>query len=594
MDIRHYYIEKGAGFPLILLHGNGEDCGYFEHQMEPFAKHFRVIALDTRGHGQTPRGEAPFTIRQFAEDLLAFMDQQGIGKAHVLGFSDGGNIAMVFAMMHPERVEKLVLDGANLDPSGVKRKIQIPIEIGYRVAKLFSKRSPDARKNAELLGLMVNDPNVKPEELSRIQCPTLVIAGDKDMIKDKHTRLIAGSIPGAELSIIPGSHFVANKNPDAFNEAVLRFLLGRQDKTVKIRTNRFPASQEGIAEYHLTLQVEDGSLPFEGQLQAVLDAYSKATSGKTVLLRRFFLSDPAGQAGRLEAALRALPAAATSVIGQPPLDGTKIAAWVYAVEGGEFKDGIFTHNGYEHVWTGGMQSEEDGSEAQMAEIFKEYDSILAEKDMTVAENCIRTWIFVRDVDSNYGGVVKGRRDYFDRIGLTPDTHFISSTGIAGFSADPRQLVRMDAYSIKGLKDEQIQYLHAYDYLSPTALYGVTFERGTAVTYGDRKHIFISGTASIDKEGNVLHVDDPRKQTERMLENVDALLKEAEAGFEDIQYSIVYLRNATDYQCVCEVLQRDCPNLNPIYVLAPVCRPTWLVEMECMAVTGDGDKSFESL
>lgn len=225
MEIKHHFIEQGAGFPLILMHGNGEDVSYFVHQMEPFAKHFRVIAIDTRGHGQTPRGEAPFAIRQFAEDLLAFMDQQGIGKAHILGFSDGGNTAMVFAMAHPERVEKLILNGANLDASGVRPGTQLPIEIGYRIARLFARKHPDARKNAELLGLMVNDPRLKPEELAQIHCPTLVIAGEKDMIKEGHTRLIAQSIPGAELVIVPGNHFVANLNPDAYNEAVLRFLL---------------------------------------------------------------------------------------------------------------------------------------------------------------------------------------------------------------------------------------------------------------------------------------------------------------------------------------------------------------------------------
>ena len=224
MDINHFYIEQGTGFPLILLHGNGEDCAYFTRQIDSFSENFHVIALDTRGHGQTPRGEAPFTIRQFAEDLLAFMDQHNIEKAHLLGFSDGGNIAMVFALAHPERVDKLILNGANLDASGVKRKIQIPIEIGYRIAKFFARKSPKAKKNAEMLGLMVNDPNVKVEELSRIQCQTLVIAGDNDMIKDQHTRLIAQSIPGAELCILQGNHFIANKNPQSFNEAVSRFL----------------------------------------------------------------------------------------------------------------------------------------------------------------------------------------------------------------------------------------------------------------------------------------------------------------------------------------------------------------------------------
>lgn len=224
MDINHFYIEQGTGFPLILLHGNGEDCAYFTRQIDSFSENFHVIALDTRGHGQTPRGEAPFTIRQFAEDLLAFMDQHNIEKAHLLGFSDGGNIAMVFALAHPERVDKLILNGANLDASGVKRKIQIPIEIGYRIAKFFARKSPKAKKNAEMLGLMVNDPNVNPEELSRIQNPTLVIAGNHDMIKNQHTRLIAQSIPGAELCILQGNHFIANKNPHSFNEAVLRFL----------------------------------------------------------------------------------------------------------------------------------------------------------------------------------------------------------------------------------------------------------------------------------------------------------------------------------------------------------------------------------
>ncbi|MBR3097840.1 MAG: alpha/beta fold hydrolase [Bacteroidales bacterium] len=224
MDIRHFYIEKGQGEPLILLHGNGENVDYFAGQIDVFARDYHVYALDTRGHGQTPRGDAPFTIRQFADDLLAFMDAHGIGKAHILGFSDGGNIAMVFAMKYPERVDKLILDGANLDAGGVKRSIQIPIEIGWRIAKLFARKSEDAKRNAEMLGLMVNDPNVPPEELSAIQAKTLVIAGTKDMIKEEHTRLIARSIKDSQLVILKGDHFIANKCPEAFNRAVLDFL----------------------------------------------------------------------------------------------------------------------------------------------------------------------------------------------------------------------------------------------------------------------------------------------------------------------------------------------------------------------------------
>lgn len=224
MDINHFYIEKGQGEPFILLHGNGENCGYFQGQMDVFSKRYHVYAIDTRGHGRTPRGDKPFTIRQFAEDLLGFMDDHQIEKAHLLGFSDGGNIAMVFAIHHPDRVNRLILDGANLDAAGVRRRTQIPIEIGYRIAKLFSGRSDAARLNTEMLGLMVNDPNVRPEELGKIHARTLVIAGTKDMIRESHTRLIAESIPDSQLVFIKGDHFIANKEPGKFNRAVLDFM----------------------------------------------------------------------------------------------------------------------------------------------------------------------------------------------------------------------------------------------------------------------------------------------------------------------------------------------------------------------------------
>lgn len=224
MDIKHFYVENGQGETLILLHGNGENSDYFKGQIDEFSKYYHVYAIDTRGHGRTPRGRAPFTIRQFAEDLLGFMDEHRIDKAHLLGFSDGGNIAMVFAIQHPDRVGKLILNGANLNAVGVKPTTQIPIEIGYRIARIFASKSDKAKANAELLGLMVNDPNVAAAELSRIKAKTLVIAGTNDMIKESHTRLIAESIPDAELAFIRGGHFIAAKSPKEFNSRVLEFL----------------------------------------------------------------------------------------------------------------------------------------------------------------------------------------------------------------------------------------------------------------------------------------------------------------------------------------------------------------------------------
>lgn len=224
MDIEHFYIEKGQGIPIILLHGNGENCDYFQGQIDEFSKQYHVYAIDTRGHGKTPRGDMPFTIRQFANDLLGFMNKRQIEKAHMLGFSDGGNIAMVFAIHYPDRVNRLILNGANLNANGVKRSTQIPIEIGYRIARKFSGKSDSARLNAEMLGLMVNEPNVTPRELAKIQARTLVIAGTKDMIREEHTRLIAANIPDANLVLIKGNHFIASKRPKEFNRAVLEFL----------------------------------------------------------------------------------------------------------------------------------------------------------------------------------------------------------------------------------------------------------------------------------------------------------------------------------------------------------------------------------
>lgn len=223
---RHFYREAGEGEPLLLLHGNGEDSTYFSHQLAEFASCYHVYALDTRGHGRSPRGTAPFTLRQFAEDLRGFLDRMGMERAHILGFSDGANIAMAFALAHPERVGKLVLNGGNLDPGGVKASFQLLIEGEYRLLRPFAGLSPRLRRRTELLGLMVNEPNLTPEDLAGITAPTLVIAGDRDLIRDAHTRTIAAHLPRGELAILPGGHTVAQTCYQTFNRRVLDFLTG--------------------------------------------------------------------------------------------------------------------------------------------------------------------------------------------------------------------------------------------------------------------------------------------------------------------------------------------------------------------------------
>ena len=354
--------------------------------------------------------------------------------------------------------------------------------------------------------------------------------------------------------------------------------------------NRTFSFQEGnVSEYHTFVTVTCPSLGFQEQMQAVLQAAKELSERKTVHFRRFFLSDATNQISLLEKALQEFPAVPTSVVQQAPLDRSKIALWLYYTSPMDCSSGAPSHDGYTHHWNGSLTAPGTGSREQMYGIFKQLENSI--RPLSVADNTVRTWIFVRDVDCNYAGAVAGRKDYFNEIGLTADTHYIASTGIEGRHPDWKNLVEMDAYSISGLQKGQLSYLYALDHLSPTWDYGVTFERGSCVTYGDRRHIFISGTASIDAKGKVLYQGDVARQAGRMLENISALLEEAGAGLKDLAMGIVYLRDFSDYECVRALVEASCPGTPIVYVQGPVCRPSWLVEMECLAVTREGNALY---
>lgn len=224
MEISLYWEERGNGTPLVLLHGNGEDGTYFARQMEEFSRDFRVLAVDTRGHGRSPRGTAPFSLDQFAEDLKDFLDGRGIARAAILGFSDGGNIALLFALRYPSCVEKLIVNGANLYPSGMKTGVWLATELEYEFLRLLAVFSPGAAKKRDLFRLMAREPHIRWESLQKIAVPALVIAGTDDMIKESHTRRMAAALPRGELALIEGSHFVARENSREFNRAVRKFL----------------------------------------------------------------------------------------------------------------------------------------------------------------------------------------------------------------------------------------------------------------------------------------------------------------------------------------------------------------------------------
>lgn len=358
----------------------------------------------------------------------------------------------------------------------------------------------------------------------------------------------------------------------------------------------------GVDEHHALIRIIQPMLSFCEQRDNILTALRELTEGQLPGARpvflRFFLSDAANQSGLLTEALADFPPCACSIIEQPPLDGTKIALWVYLqtqVTPRSFPEGLtgIEHNGYVHLWGGSACRPGTDSHEQTRRLLEDYATALEDNGGRLADNCIRTWFFVQNIDVNYAGVVKARNEVFLHQGLTRDTHFIASTGIAGRNADPSLCVQLDTYAVTGLVPEQVHHLYASTHLNRTYEYGVSFERGTYVDYGDRRQVFISGTASIDNRGQIVHAGDIRQQTERMWENVEALLKEAGMNYDDIGQMIVYLRDPGDYQTVEHLFNARFPNMPRVTVLAPVCRPGWLIEMECMGTCKWTDERFRA-
>ncbi len=352
-------------------------------------------------------------------------------------------------------------------------------------------------------------------------------------------------------------------------------------------------SPEGkTMERHAILHVEPHGELFAQQISRLQEAEEKFLALAPTLkkvFKRYFFSDIVNQAPCVPAD----NSCTTCFIQQPPLDGSKVAVWIYLQEAEDItcKDGltIVKNNGYKHYWQMGMYETQGNSYTQTQVMLFNYEEMLENHGMTIERNCIRTWFFVRDVDILYKGMVEARKANFFSHGMTENTHYIASTGIGGVPQDTKSILVLDTYAIKGIANNQQQYLYAPTHLNPTSEYGVTFERGTVVEFGDRKHLYISGTASINNKGEVVHVGDIIKQTRRMWENVETLLAEGGATFNDVMQIIVYLRDPADYNTVKDMFKEKFPETPFVITLAPVCRPQWLIEMECMAITPNASK-----
>jgi enamine deaminase RidA (YjgF/YER057c/UK114 family) len=350
---------------------------------------------------------------------------------------------------------------------------------------------------------------------------------------------------------------------------------------------------DGVAEWHVTVALQgackDPAAVLETAWLAALESAGLTPDG--TVLRRVFCRAPAKQLPLLRHFAESYPGA-FSVIGQAPLTGGEFALWSQHITD---PDGPLATSGggarftckrgpLLHFWISGLH-DSSGKDAfsQTESVLDQHNAWLASQDMSLATNVMRTWWFVRDIDVDYQGLVDARRAVFTDHGLTENTHYIASTGIAGAHPDDAALLSLDSYAISGMVHGQIEYLSAPEHLGPTHMYGVTFERATAISYADRRHVLISGTASIDAQGEIVHPGDVIRQLDRTLENITALLAAAKARLEDLAMILVYLRNPADGPMIEGILQQRFGSLPMLLLHAPVCRPGWLIEIEGVAI-----------
>lgn len=303
---------------------------------------------------------------------------------------------------------------------------------------------------------------------------------------------------------------------------------------------------------------------------------AEASEGRIPVFVRFFVSDAQNQIKALQAAMesRAWPRnLAVSIVEQPPLDGSRIAALVRTSS--EKQTFLFNSLRLSEEEAAGLDSY-----AQSRLLFAKYLDIIRPLGLELKTHCVRTWIYVRDIDSNYAGLVRARNDVFSEEGLSFDTHYIASTGIGGATEGLNAVVAMDFLTRPDVQEPDKTYLKALSHLSPTHDYGVAFERGVKLSDG---HIFISGTASIDCHGQVVHEGDVLAQADRLLENISELLREGGSDLDEVPYFIVYLRDISDFEFVDVYMQKRFPAVPRLILEARVCRPAWLIEMECEVI-----------
>jgi pimeloyl-ACP methyl ester carboxylesterase len=222
-----YYETYGTGSPLLLVHGNGASIGTLAAQIEFFKTRYQVIAMDSRDHGRSGDGDGPLTYEKMTDDLAALVDHLKLGPVDVIGWSDGGIEALLLGIRHPGKVKKIVSMAPNLNPGPNALYKESEEMINSILASIpdSERDTPAGSRTLKVAGMMLKEPNIDPTELERITAPTLVLAGDQDMVRTEHIVEIFSHLQNAQLAIFPNStHMVPYDDSESFNTTIQRFL----------------------------------------------------------------------------------------------------------------------------------------------------------------------------------------------------------------------------------------------------------------------------------------------------------------------------------------------------------------------------------
>lgn len=209
---------------LVLIHGNAGNRHYFDSQVAVYKKNFQIITFDTRAHGQSSNESKKLTFDQIADDLKELLDTEFIKKAVLMGFSDGANVAMVFARKYPTKISGLILNAGNFRISGLFFWVRFVDAVLYLLTKVISFVTTKVNRYLQVQSLLFQNLPFDWVELKKIKVPTLIIIGKHDVVRKKHTKKIASLIPNSKLEITKGGHLYGKKNPIKFANMVTQFI----------------------------------------------------------------------------------------------------------------------------------------------------------------------------------------------------------------------------------------------------------------------------------------------------------------------------------------------------------------------------------